>query len=86
MNAKEIGKRLIKLRGDRTQAEVAKAIGISASTLSMYENGERIPRDNIKLKLSNYYNRKIEAIFFVKNDHETWPKGERWSTYLITGS
>lgn len=45
MDSHVIGQTLIKLRGNRTQEEVAKAIGISKSALSMYERGERIPRD-----------------------------------------
>ena len=32
--------------------EVAKPAGISPSAVYMYESGERIPRDEIKLKLS----------------------------------
>ena len=64
MNPVEIGKRLAELRGSRTQAEVALALGISVSALSMYENGERIPRDNIKIRIANYYKKPIHKIFF----------------------
>ena len=52
MNAKEIGKRLVELRGSKTQEQVANAVGISVSALSMYECGERIPRDPIKIALT----------------------------------
>lgn len=65
MNSKKIGARLINLRGNRTQDEVAKATGISVSALSMYERGERIPRDNIKIRLAAYYGQPICDIFFV---------------------
>lgn len=65
MNAKAIGERLVELRGDRTQEEVAKAVGISHSALSMYERGERIPRDNIKIRISAYYKKPIHKIFFT---------------------
>ena len=64
MNPVEIGKRLAELRGSRTQAEVALALGISVSALSMYENGERIPRENIKIRIANYYKKPIHKIFF----------------------
>lgn len=66
LNSKIIAARLIKLRGNRTQDEVAKDVGISKSALGMYETGARIPRDNIKLKLADYYNTSVEAIFFTK--------------------
>lgn len=64
MNAKSIGEKLVELRGSKTQEEVAKAVGISTSALSMYERGERIPRDNIKIRLSSYYKKPILKIFF----------------------
>lgn len=66
MDAKEIGKRLIKLRGGKTQEEVAKAVKISVSALSMYERGERIPRDNIKIRLAAYYKKPIHLIFYAQ--------------------
>lgn len=65
MNAKAIGEKLVELRGNRTQEEVANAIGVSVSALSMYERGERIPRDNIKIRISSYYKRPIQKIFFT---------------------
>jgi transcriptional regulator with XRE-family HTH domain len=65
MDAQKIAERLIKLRGKRTQAEVAQALGISPSAYSMYENGERIPRDEIKKKIAAYYRRSVTTIFFA---------------------
>lgn len=62
---KTIGERLRKLRGKRTLKDVAKACNISPSALSMYEQGARIPRDEIKMVLAKYYNRAIQKIFFA---------------------
>ena len=70
MDAKAIGKRLVELRGKKTQEEVANALGISSSALSMYERGERIPRDNIKIRISAYYQKPIHKIFFTQKTHE----------------
>lgn len=64
MNAKEIGNRLTQLRGDKSQQEVVKAVNISPSALSMYENGERIPRDEVKERLAAYYETTVQALFF----------------------
>ncbi len=64
MDSKAIGKKLVKLRGEKTQEEVANSLGISVSALSMYERGERIPRDNIKIRISSYYKKPIHKIFF----------------------
>ncbi len=65
IDAKAIGERLVELRGDKTQEEVANAVGISKSALSMYERGERIPRDNIKIRISAYYKIPVHKIFFA---------------------
>ena len=64
INAKEIGERLVKLRGTTSRDAVAKAVGISISAISMYENGERIPRDAIKIKLAEFYKKSVQEIFF----------------------
>ena len=68
MDAEAISKRLIQLRGEKTKEEVAKAVGISKSALSMYENGSRIPRDEIKIRIAKYYHKRVQAIFFNNND------------------
>ncbi len=65
MNTAKITQRLVKLRGDKSRQEVANAVGISVSALSMYENGERIPRDPIKVRLAAYYGSTVEEIFFT---------------------
>lgn len=66
MQPKVIGKRLLELRGEKSQAEVAQAVGISDSALSMYECGERIPRDSVKVKLAKYYKTTVQKIFLTR--------------------
>ena len=70
MDAKAIGERLVKLRGTKTREEVANAVNISVSALSMYEQGKRIPRDNIKIRISAYYKKPIHTIFYAQKKHE----------------
>lgn len=60
-----MNEKLIELRGNRTQEEVAKALGISVSALSMYEQGKRVPRDEIKIKMANYYDISLESLFLI---------------------
>lgn len=64
MDKLSIAERLIEARGNIPRAEVAKAVGISLSALSMYEIGERVPRDEIKVRLANFYNRTVQELFF----------------------
>ena len=67
MNAVEIGNRLKALRGNRTIQEVAEATGIDTSTIGMYEIGQRIPRDNNKIILADYYGTTVQNLFFEPN-------------------
>ncbi len=60
-----MNEKLIELRGNRSQEEVAKALGISVSALSMYEQGNRIPRDEIKIRMAEYYNISLDALFLI---------------------
>lgn len=59
-----VGKRLIALRGNRTQQEVAEAIGVTKASISNYETGKKTPRDPVKCKLAEYYKRRVDTIFF----------------------
>lgn len=71
MDRKRIGETLVRLRGEKSQSEVAKDLGISVSALSMYETGERIPRDPIKIRIADYYDTPIQDIFFAPDTHNT---------------
>lgn len=64
---KGYGKRLRELRGNRSREEVAKAVGISVSALSMYECEERSPRDGIKIDLAEYFGSTVQDIFFNRD-------------------
>lgn len=59
-----IGKKLRALRGNQSQKIAAEKIGITKSALSMYERDERVPRDEVKIKIATYYNESVQSIFF----------------------
>lgn len=59
-----VAERLIKARGDTPREQVASAVGVSVSAMSMYEIGARIPRDEIKVKLAKFYNKTVQELFF----------------------
>lgn len=58
------GEKLKELRGNRSQAEVAKAVMVSDSAISSYENDERVPRDDVKKRLAKYYESTVQDIFY----------------------
>lgn len=56
--------KLKELRGNKTQREVAEALDIPASTYAAYEQGVRVPKDSMKMKIADYYKRTVGYIFF----------------------
>lgn len=78
MDRKRMGRKMIALRGARTREEAAEGIGISVSALTMYELGRRTPRDEIKMRIAEYYGVCVGGLFFYGELHETCErKGER---------
>jgi len=65
MNKQKMAEKLIELRGDKSREQIAVDLGISYSAVVSYEAGERVPRDEMKIKISNYYNLNVEDIFFL---------------------
>lgn len=59
-----VAERLVAARGNRRREEVAAAVGISLSAIAMYETGERTPRDEIKVRLANFYGKTVQELFF----------------------
>ena len=66
MDSGSIGKKLreLRLKKNKTQAEVAKSCGISPQALNNYEQGIRIPKDTHKVALAKYFKTSVESIFF----------------------
>lgn len=64
-----VAEKLVKARGDRTRENVANAVGVSVSAIGMYENGARIPRDEIKIKLAEFFGVSVQDLFFSPDCH-----------------
>ena len=64
MDPQKIGQKLIKLRCTKSREQVAVDLGISYSAVVSYELGERIPRDEIKIKIAKYYGVDVGELFF----------------------
>lgn len=60
------GKKIRRYREENnlTQEDLAKIWGIAPSTIAMYENEEREPRRETKIKIANTLKQSIEKIFF----------------------
>lgn len=60
-----VGTILKNLRGNLSQKEVAEAIGITKSAWAMYERDERMPRDEVKIRIADFFDTPVQEIFFV---------------------
>lgn len=70
-----VGKRLRELRGHRSKEEIAYRMGISVTSVCLYETGKRMPRDEVKIKLADFYGLTVQELFFPEQG-----KGEKKST------
>lgn len=66
INGVDVGSRLRELRGDRSQKEVADALGVTPMAISQYERGERIPNDDMKIALAKFFKKSVTSIFFAQ--------------------
>lgn len=64
-----VGTILRGLRGNRSQKEISDAVGVTKSAWAMYERDERVPRDEIKVKIADYFGVPVQDIFFARYEH-----------------
>lgn len=64
------GERMKNIRVGRglTQSEVAAEVGVAISSISMYENEERVPSDTVKVAIANILGVSVGALFFSEDD------------------
>ena len=62
---KGYGKKLKELRGARSQTEIANAIKVAPSAIAMYESEQRMPRDDVKIKLASLFKTTVQYIFYT---------------------
>ena len=62
-DAERIGKKLVELRGIRTQKGVANALDIAQNTLVNYEKGRRVPPTPVLKRMADYYGVSIDSFF-----------------------
>lgn len=73
VNPNEIGRTLRCLRNGKglTQHALAERLKISPATVAMYETGRRVPTDNLKVQIANFYGVPIERIFYAQEQHDS---------------
>lgn len=69
-------KMLIECRGDKSRREVAEELDITPQMLGMIERGDRDPSMKLAKKISEYYKKPIEEIFFNQNRNDSCLKAK----------
>ena len=67
MDKERIGSRLRDLRGERTQQDIASALGVTAVAVSKWERGESMPADELKIPIAELYGSTVQDIFFSQD-------------------
>jgi len=76
-----LGMRIKRLRQEKklSQLELAEFLNISNTTLSQYESGKRIPGDEIKIKIAQFFNVSIDYLFGCTDVRNPYPGKEPMS-------
>lgn len=79
-----LGKRIKFLREEKelSQLKFAKTLNISNSTLSQYEAGNRIPGDEIKKKIAEYFNVSLDYLMGASNIRNPYNKNKPNLLYI----
>ena len=64
MDRNKLGERLRRLRGDMSQAELGAALGVTKQAILNYELGYRVPTDDLKIKIAEFFHLSVQEIFF----------------------
>ena len=74
------GRRLRRLRGERSQKEVAEALGIPTTTLSSLEQQETVPRGPMLQRLADHFG--VSRDYFYPPDTRTTVGAREWLRQL----
>lgn len=66
MDRRGIGERLRTLRGDKTISSVSKDLSVTDMAVSLWERGERVPSDDMKVRIAAYYGVPVYDLFFAE--------------------
>lgn len=64
-----IGEKLRALRGEKSQDRISSEIGVTKSSWAMYERNERVPRDEVKVKIADYFGITVQELFYANQKH-----------------
>nr|DAR79253.1 MAG TPA: helix-turn-helix domain protein [Caudoviricetes sp.] len=65
------GEKIKQLRQSKylSQSQLASQLGVSTSAISQYETEVRIPRDEVKIRIAEFFETEVAHIFFLNKFH-----------------
>lgn len=64
IDKEKVAKKLRELRGNIPRKSLANVLGVGTTAIGNYEDGKRIPVDDVKLRYSLFFNIPVDEIFF----------------------
>lgn len=61
--------KFLRKRKGLTQTDVAKALKVGTTTYNAWERGQNIPRDEMKVRIAEFYGLSVGYIFFKPISH-----------------
>ncbi len=60
-----------------TQSELAEELNVTSGAVGMWETGKRVPNLEMAKEIADYFNKTIEAIFFIEKGNEMLAKSKK---------
>lgn len=57
-------------KGQMTQQQLAKALGVSRQTIISIEKGKYMPSIMLAIKMARYFGKTVEEIFFIDSEED----------------
>lgn len=76
--------KFLRMKFGMTQSQLADILGVSASTIGMYEQGRREPDNRTLIKLCKIFNTKLEYLFGINDNIDNYTEIKETILNFIT--
>jgi transcriptional regulator with XRE-family HTH domain len=74
--------RLLRKSSGLNQRQLAQELNISNTTLSQYENAQRVPSDEVKLSIAKFFDVSIDYLLGASNEKNHYSKSDNIDSFI----